>query len=268
MQKLTSKDGTTIAYDKHGNGPAVIVVWGALCTRNSWDAPKLPQLLSEFFTVYNYDRRGRGDSGGIQLDDVDRQREIEDIEALVDEAGGSAYVFGHSSGAALAMYAAVKLDGKIKKLVMYEPPFSDIPHDQPVWKEYTDNVMAALVSHEYEKAVALHMKQIGMPEEQIEAMRDTPVWASFVSNALSLAYDPRAVLGESREVPTQQVATLAMPALVMTGSLSSPATQATAHKLSRAMPRGAMSTLEGQGHEVKMEPLAPVLTEFFREPVS
>src|SRR5215469_3096057 len=107
---VTSKDGTRIVYDKTGHGPAVILVAGAMCSRNFWSGPELAKLLASRFTVYNYDRRGRGDSGDTRPYAV--AREIDDIEALIDEAGGQASLYGHSSGAALAMEAALRLGKK------------------------------------------------------------------------------------------------------------------------------------------------------------
>src|SRR5438046_1609404 len=120
---VISKDGTKIVYDKIGHGPAVILVAGALCARSFWSGPELAKLLAPHFTVYNYDRRGRGDSGDTRPYAV--AHEIEDIEALINEAGGSAYLYGHSSGAALAMEAALRLGNKVKKLAMYEVPYND-----------------------------------------------------------------------------------------------------------------------------------------------
>src|SRR5258707_2088251 len=117
---VTSQDGTTIAYDNLGHEPAVILVAGAFCSRSFWSGPQLAKLLASRFTVYNYDRRGRGESGDTKPYAV--AREIEDIDALIAAAGGPAFVYGHSSGAALAMEAAVELGDKVKKLAMYEAP--------------------------------------------------------------------------------------------------------------------------------------------------
>src|SRR6266496_5531496 len=130
--RVTSKDGTKIVYDQIGHGPAVILVAGALCSRSFWSGPALAKLLAPRFTVYNYDRRGRGDSGDIKPYAV--EREIENIEALIDEAGGSAYLYGHSSGAALAMEAALRLGNKVKKLAMYEVPYNEDAEYQRAWK--------------------------------------------------------------------------------------------------------------------------------------
>src|SRR5215216_1351199 len=118
MNKVTSKDGTQIAYDKRGEGPAVILVDGALCHRAFGPMPRLSELLSSQFTVINYDRRGRGDSSDTQPYAL--EREIEDIDALIDAVGGSASLYGISSGGALAMEAAIKLKEKVRKLAIYE----------------------------------------------------------------------------------------------------------------------------------------------------
>src|SRR5215472_8584973 len=124
MKKVQSADGTIIAFDQLGKGPALILVGGALEQRalNS-ETAQLAPLLAEHFTVLHYDRRGRGDSTNMQPYAV--EREIEDIDALITEAGGSAFLFGISSGAALALEAAIKLGDKVKKLAMYEAPYND-----------------------------------------------------------------------------------------------------------------------------------------------
>ena len=133
MKKVTSKDGTAIAYDQRGTGPAVILVDGAMCYRSFGPMPHLAELLAPRFTVYNYDRRGRGDSGDTQPYAL--QREVEDIEALIQEAGGSAFVYGISSGGALALEAALGLGNKVRKLAIYEAPYNSDKATQPGWKE-------------------------------------------------------------------------------------------------------------------------------------
>src|SRR5262245_44007413 len=135
MKTVSSKDGTTIAFDQSGNGPAVILVDGALQYRAFDQGMKeLADLLSKHFTVYRYDRRGRGDSTDMQTYEL--ESEIEDIEALIDEAGESAFLYGISSGAALALEAAVALGDKVKKLAMYEPPYNDNENARKGWREY------------------------------------------------------------------------------------------------------------------------------------
>jgi len=174
MNTLTSKDGTKIAYDKQGAGPMVILVDGALCTRSFGSKPELIKLLEPHFTVYNYDRRGRGDSGDTKPYAV--EREVEDIEALNDEAGKAVYIYGHSSGAALALEASMRLGNKIKKLAMYEAPYRIDPEAKRVWKEYIKQLAEMLAANRRGDAVALFMKLVETPADQIEAMRHAPEW--------------------------------------------------------------------------------------------
>ncbi|MBA3875167.1 MAG: alpha/beta hydrolase, partial [Anaerolineae bacterium] len=167
MQTVKSKDGTTIAFDKTGSGPAVISVAGALQYRAFDQGSKqIADLLAPHFTVYNYDRRGRGDSGDTKPFAV--QREIEDIEAFIDLAGGSAFVYGISSGAALAFEAALALGSKVKKLVMYEAPYNDDPAARQGWAAYRKELDKLVNEGRGGDAVILFMKLVGMPEEHVE----------------------------------------------------------------------------------------------------
>jgi pimeloyl-ACP methyl ester carboxylesterase len=260
---VTSQDGTRIAYDKLGHGPAVILVAGALCSRSFWSGPELAKLLAPRFTVYNYDRRGRGESGDTKPYAV--AREIEDIEALIDEAGGSAYLYGHSSGAALALEAALRLGNKVKKLAMYEAPYNDDAEAQRAWKQYITQLTEALAADRRGDAVALFMKYVGMPADQIEAMRQTPAWPLLESIAPTLAYDHAAILGEDDSVPTERAASVDVPTLVINGGASYAFMYDTAQALSKAIPNAQLRTLEGQTHDVDPDVLAPVLVEFFSD---
>ena len=172
METVRSADGTPIAYDQAGHGPALIVVDGALSTRSGGTKPQLAGLLAARFTVLTYDRRGRGDSGDTQPYAV--EREIEDIEALLDRVGRSGYLYGHSSGGCLALDAALRLGPKVGKLAIYEAPYNDDPGHQPVWTEYLQQLAAALADNRRGDAVALFMRLVGMPAEQVDAMRRTP----------------------------------------------------------------------------------------------
>src|SRR5215211_8256973 len=169
MKKVTSNDGTEIAYDQRGEGPAVILVDGALCYRSFGPMPQLAELLAPHFTVYNYDRRGRGESGDTQPYAL--EREIEDIEALIDEAGGEAFVSGISSGAALAMEAAIELGGKVKKLAMYEAPYNSDEAARQAWITYRRQLKELLAADRRDDAVILFMMLVGMPAEQIPEVR-------------------------------------------------------------------------------------------------
>jgi pimeloyl-ACP methyl ester carboxylesterase len=261
MKTIQSKDGTHIACDIFGTGPTAIIVDGALTTRSSGSKPELVRLLSQHLTVYSYDRRGRGDSGDNRPYSVDR--EIEDIEALIADAGGRACLYGHSSGAALAFEAALKLGSQVKALAMYEAPYNDEAEAQKAWKVYLTELAPLLHAGRTGDAVALFMKLVGMPSEQVDGMRHAPVWPVFDALGPSLAYDHIGVMGESASVPTARAATLAIPVLVMSGDSSYPFMSKTALSLSEAFPNGKLRTLSGQAHDVSPETLAPVLAAFF-----
>jgi pimeloyl-ACP methyl ester carboxylesterase len=261
MDKVTSKDGTQIAYDKRGEGPAVILVDGALCYRTFGPMPRLSELLSPQFTVYNYDRRGRGESGDTQPFAL--EHEIDDLEALIDEAGGSAFVFGTSSGACLALEAASKLGDKITKLALYEAPYNAEPSVRQAWKEYRQGLNALLSENRRGDAAALFMGSVGTPAEQIEGMRQSPIWPVFEAVAPTLAYDA-ATLGDDRSVPTQRAAKVTAPTLVMNGTVI-PFMVVGAKEIANAIPGAVHRTLEGEGHDVNLEVLAPVLIEFFKD---
>jgi len=259
---VMAKDGTTIAYDREGEGPAAILVAGALCARLSWSGPAIATLLAPHVTVYNYDRRGRGDSGDTKPYAV--AREIEDIEALIDEAGGSAYLFGHSSGAALALEAAVALGSKVAKLAMYEAPYNNDPAAQRGWGDYTRRLTELLAADRRGDAIALFMALVGTPADRIEGMRRAPFWPALEAIAPTLAYDHTAILGEDGALPVVHAARVHAPTLVMAGGASYPFMRDTARALSAAIPHAQLRTLEGQTHEVSPDALAPELIAFFR----
>lgn len=259
MNTITSKDGTKIAYDKLGLGPSIILILGALNTRLS--GSQLAQTLSKHFTVINFDRRGRGNSGDTLPYTV--EKEIEDMDALINEAGGSAYLYGHSSGAALALEAAEKLGNKVTGLALYEAPYNDDEQAKQAWGEYTEQLTNLLAANSRGDAVALFMKLVGTPLEQIEGMRHAPFWQGLESIAPTLAYDHTAILGTDASVPIQLASRVTAPTLVMVGSASFSFMANTAEKLSEAIPHATLRTLENQTHEVNPEVLAQSLVEFF-----
>jgi len=261
MDTVTSKDGTTIAFDKQGAGPALLLVDGAMTTRSSGSKPELAKLLAQHFTVYRYDRRGRGDSGDTKPYAV--QREIEDIDALLGEAGGSAFLYGHSSGGCLALDTTIELGDRVKKLAMYEAPYNDDPQARRVWGEYIKNLTEALASERRGDAVALFMTLVGMPAAQIEGMRHAPFWGGMEAIAPTLAYDHTAIIGKDCTIPTERAARVNVPALVMSGGSGAPFMLETAKTLSTTIPIATLRTLDGQTHDVHPEALAPVLVEFF-----
>src|SRR6516225_9329041 len=260
LEKVHSKDGTEIAYEQVGQGQPVILVDGALCSRQLGPMGPLAALLAPHFTVFKYDRRGRGDSGDTQPYAV--EREIEDIEALIDHVGPPASLYGHSSGGCLALDAALRLDPKVSKLAIYEAPYNDDPGHQPVWTEYLQQLAAALADNRRGDAVALFMRLVGMPAEQVDAMRQAPFWPSMEAIAPTLAYDHAGVMGPDQSVPVQRAAQVDVPALVMYGTASPVFMAETATTLSKAIPHAELRALDGQDHSVDPAALAPVLTAF------
>jgi pimeloyl-ACP methyl ester carboxylesterase len=258
---VISTDGTEIAYEAQGDGPALILIDGALCTRLAGSKPELASLLAAHFTVYSYDRRGRGDSGDTQPYAV--RREIEDIGALIEQAGGTACLYGHSSGAALALEAAAQLGGKVTGLAMYEAPYNDDPGAQRAWAQYIRQLTEALADGRRGDAVALFMKYVGMPDDQIDGMRHAPFWPGMEAVAPTLAYDHTAILGPVASVPAGLAARVRTPALVMYGDASFPFMRDTAAALSQAMPHAQFLTLAGQTHEVNPGVLSSALASCF-----
>lgn len=241
---VISKDGTTIAYDRIGEGPAVVLVDGALVYRAQWGQGPLAALLADQFTVYTYDRRGRGESGDTMPYAV--EREVEDLEALIDEAGSSAFVCGISSGAALAMEAAIQLSDKVRAIALYEAPYNSDENARRAWREYTRQLDALLAEGRRGDAVGLFMMVTGASAADVEGARQAPFWPIFEAIAPTLAYDHSALLGEEAAVPTARAARVAVPALVMDGEASYPFMHDTAVALAEAMPRGQHRTLPGQ----------------------
>jgi pimeloyl-ACP methyl ester carboxylesterase len=258
---IISRDGTRIAYDTWGKGPALILVTGALADRSG--NAELAQLLAPHFTVYSYDRRGRGDSTDTKPYSV--KREIEDIEALIDSAGGSAYVYGKSSGASLALQAAAALGDKIKKFAIYEAPYSDAEGAANEWKEFTAKLNGLLTADRRADATAQFLKFSGAPDEALAKMKASPAWPAMVAMAPTLAYDI-AVLGEDRSVPVGIAAKVKATTLVMDGGASLgplPFMRPTADKLARTIPGARRQIVEGQSHDISPKSLAPILLKFF-----
>jgi len=259
MNRVTSKDGTTIAFDQLGKGPAIILVGGAFQQRaTDPSTAKLASLLSQHFSVFHYDRRGRGDSSDTQPYAI--EREIEDLQALIKEAGGSALVFGMSSGGVLALEAAAH-GLNIRKLALYEPPFNLDATARSTSANYTKQLTTLLAEGRRGDAVAFAMTTWGTPADAIAGMRQTPGWPILESVAPTLAYD-NAIMGDG-SVPTKRMASVTAPTLVIDGGASPVFMHNAAQAAADALPNAQRRTLEGQTHAVAPEVLAPVLEEFF-----
>jgi pimeloyl-ACP methyl ester carboxylesterase len=258
MSSVTSADGTMIAYEQQGSGPVLIVVDGAMSTRGG--KAGLRALLAPRMTVFGYDRRGRGDSGDTPPYAV--EREIEDIQALIKVAGGTAALYGHSSGAALALDAALRLGDSVTRIAMYEAPYNDDSAARQAWRRYLGQLAGALAAGRHGDAVALFMAYVGTSAEQIDDMRKQDFWPAMAALGPTLAYDHTAILGEEAAVPADRAALLSVPALVMYGTASFPFMAETARTLQQAMPHAKLRALEGQDHNVSPAALAPLLVEF------
>ncbi|MBM7791254.1 alpha/beta fold hydrolase [Tenggerimyces flavus] len=254
METVTSKDGTTIAYDKLGAGPSLILVSGGSCDRMV-DAG-LANGLAEVATVYNYDRRGRGDSTDTLPYAV--EREIEDLQALLDVTGRAA-VLGLSSGAALTAHAAAAgLD--FSHVVLWEAPYLNDEGLLARAKKYRADLAAALAQDDRDGAVALFMRQVGLPDEMIAGMKHSPYWEIGRRLALTLAYDA-ACLGDDR-IPAETFAKIRAKTLVLDGDQSPAFMREAAAALAGAIPNAKAATLAGQDHDVQAAVLNPVLSEF------
>jgi len=261
MQKVTSKDGTPIAYERSGRGPALILVGGALSDRAA--AASLVPLLAGRLTVFAYDRRGRGDSGDTPPYAV--EREVEDIEALIGEAGGSAALFGHSSGAVLALEAADQL-ASVTRLALYEPPFLVDRSRFELPPDYGVKLSDLLRAGRRGDAVEYFMTTaVAVPAQIVAQMRQSPMWPSLERNAHTLLYD-QAVMGDTMEgkpLPAGRWTGARMPALVMNGGASPKWFETAADQLAKILPHALRKTLPGQSHGTDPAVIAPVLVEFF-----
>ncbi|MEU0699066.1 alpha/beta hydrolase [Streptomyces niveus] len=258
MGRAESGDGTLIAYRRTcGEGPPVIMVGGAFSTADA-EAP-LAALLAPRFSVITYDRRGRGGSGDTAPYAV--EREIEDIAALLTEAGGSASVYGMSSGAALALEAAAA-GLPITQLAVYEPPYdTGAAADVTDGAAYTARLDDLLVRGRRDEAVELFLSMVGVAPDVVARMRRATMWRGMTALAHTLAYD-NAVMGPGR-VPVERLARISARVMVVDGGASPPPMRVAARAVAAAVPRGRHRTLTGQVHEVAPHVLAPVLAEYF-----
>lgn len=256
MQTVTSADGTRLALDVVGSGPPLIMVTGAFCTRAA-TAP-LAEALSDRFTVFNLDRRGRGDSGDTQPYAV--EREVEDIAAAVEAAGGSAPVFGHSSGANLALRAATARV-PVSALVLYEPPFV-VDGSRPLLAADLPQRLSDLVSAGRPgDAVELYqIEGVGIPADVVAGMRTAPFRPALEALAHTTVYD--ALVVGDLSLPVDELARLAMPVLVIAGENSPPLLRSAALAVSAAVLNGRSIVLAGQTHDVVPDVTAPVVAEF------
>jgi pimeloyl-ACP methyl ester carboxylesterase len=264
MATVTSKDGTSIAFSRTGVGPPVIMVDGATAHRavNATEA-EVATLLGSDFTVYTYDRRGRGESGDIHP--FAPLREIEDMDALIDEAGGQAFVMGGSSGGALVLDAAAQ-GLPIPRLAVYEVPFIVDDSRPPVPGDYLAKLQALSAAGRRSDAVDVFFTDaLGMAPEAVAGMHDAPFWAELEKVAPTIAYDAAFMEGtmQGTPLPTERWAAISAPTLVLDGGASDAFMHTGADALAELLPDAERRTLKGQTHDVAPDVLAAELADFF-----
>jgi pimeloyl-ACP methyl ester carboxylesterase len=261
MSTVTSADGTSIAYETLGTGPALILVDGAMCYRDFGPARDLATALADTYTVYIYDRRGRGESGNTLP--WAAEREIEDLAALLEAAGGTSFLFGVSSGAVLAADAANRLPG-FTKVALYEPPFIVDGTREPREADFVPQTEALIARDDRSGALKKFMRHVGMPGLVLAIMPLTPPWKKLKVVAPTLPYDLRILGDTGRGVPldASRWAGMRAPAIVLDGGKSPQYMRNGAKALSEALPAAQYRTLPGQTHMVKAAVVAPAVKEF------
>lgn len=257
MEKVTSKDGTEIAYDKLGEGPPVVLVSGGSVDRMS--NAGLAALLAEDFTVFNYDRRGRGDSADNPAYEV--ARELEDLDTVIAVAGGAACVYGSSSGAVLAMWAAAT-GAAVTKLAMWEPPFI-LEGTRPKPPADTASIYRKFIAEGRRSDAAEYFmaKVVGLPDEFVAQAKASAWWPAQEAIAHTLAYDAT-IMGDY-SVPSDLVAGVTAPTVVLYGGASEDWLRQSTQAVADQLADGRHRVLEGQQHNVDAAALAPALKEFF-----
>jgi pimeloyl-ACP methyl ester carboxylesterase len=257
MPTVTSKDGTRIAYDRTGSGPALILVDGALCSRAFGPMPKIAPLFAPYFTVFTYDRRGRGASGDVQP--YDPVREVEDLQALMGAAGGSASLLGLSSGAALALEAA-SAGLPVEKLVMYEPPYIG----DASTPDHGARLRELLAANQRGAAVRYFMRDmVNVPAPVVWLMTlMVPVFSKLKAVAHTLPYDSAVLRGF--RLPKERAASIRVPTLVMAGDKTQRRLLDVVDTLAQAIPGATKVILKGQTHNVSGAALAGPVTEFLK----
>ncbi|MGA8986849.1 alpha/beta fold hydrolase [Aeromicrobium sp.] len=260
METATSVDGTTLAYDRVGEGPPLILLGGATCTRGI--TLPLAQALSEHVTVINPDRRGRGDSNDLSgPPPYDPRREVEDVAALVEAAGGAAAVYGHSSGAALALHAATAGIG-VTSLVMHDAPFN-LPGTEQRGRDWDALLTSLLAADRRGEAIEAFLTLVGLPSAVIEQMREGPYWPAMEAVAPTLAYDS-AAMGDRDGglVPAAEIARVDVPTLVVVGGADHDFMIDVAHRLVEGIADARLEHLVGASHDVGPEIVVPAILPF------
>ncbi|MFA5943418.1 MAG: alpha/beta hydrolase [Candidatus Thermoplasmatota archaeon] len=255
---VTSKDGTQIGYDKLGQGPPLVIVNGALSVRTFVFARKMAEAIAQQFTVYNYDRRGRGDSSDTQPYSV--QREVEDVAAVCKAAGGKPLVVGFSSGAALAIEAAAS-GVPMAGLFAYEPPYVGVDPADKTDPEFRQKLDTFIAAGKRDEAVAFFMRTVGVPGFGVAIMKLLPMWKVMRGVAHTLPYDARVMDGF--KLPDNRLALVKIPTVLAAGAKTTPALKAGVLAASNAVPKARHVLVPKANHGIKPAALVPVLVDLY-----
>lgn len=258
MNYVTSKDGTKIAYDLLGSGPVLIFITGAICHRNFKPVMDDAKCFSREFTVINYDRRGRGDSENNLP--YAKDKEVEDIEALINSVEGKVFLYGHSSGAVLALEAALRLKNKIDKIFIYDPSYV---HDTAQKNEYgqlVETVNSLITKKDYSGALRSFLTGIGMPKFFIFLLPLFPGWKKLKALAPTLAYD----MDMTKDTPPlERLREISLPIKIAYGQKSPESIQSVSNSISKVISSSSLIEVEGQDHMITPKVLLPMFKDFF-----
>jgi hypothetical protein len=259
MDKVISADGTAIAYEAVGSGPVVVLVGGAFCDHNTTTA--LAAELSADFTAVSYDRRGRGESGDTLPYDV--AREVEDITALVTRFGDRAALHGISSGGALCLVAAAS-GAPVGAVSAFEPPYRVTDDGPALPADYVETLDRFTAEGRRGDAVAYFMTAaVGQSQDEVDAVRNSPMWPALEAMAPTLAYDAHCLGGAASRLPESMLASLGVPVLGLYSTASPGWMQAGAVAVAKTVRHGEHTGLDGSFHDVPVTALAPVLRDFY-----
>ncbi|WP_341979922.1 alpha/beta hydrolase [Rossellomorea oryzaecorticis] len=217
------------------------------------------KIFATEFTVYNYDRRGRGDSGNTLPYTIDR--EIEDVEAMIDAAGGKAYLYGHSSGAVIALEAALRLGNKVQKVTMYDAPYVRDEKEKAEYKQLSQKIHKLLENEKNSEAMLTFLKEIGMPKLFVLLLPLFPGWKTTKALAPTLAYD---ITLTKDMPPVERVAQISIPMQIIVGEKSPASINDVGRQLTKAIPNARFVQLAKQDHMVNGKKLLPILSSFLK----
>lgn len=260
MNIIQSSDNTPIAYETAGSGPLLIIVTGALNTHNFGVPGEMVPFLQNHFTVLTYDRRGRGQSGDTPPYSI--EKEVQDLAALIDHNGGKAHLYGHSAGAALALFTAAEFPEKVLKLAAYEPPLSGGWLERKLTDLLIWQIRKQVAKGENLAVVKRFMRFVGMDEQLIKDTLASEHGQTIIDMAGTIVYEAE-IQKASKAFLQNQAANLPMPVLMLAGTKSFKTTLAIIASFTKVIPHAESLILEGQTHSVEPEVISPILQEFF-----